>query len=729
MLRTEVFFALLLSLSQVLSPSFAYADPARARTEGYTDGSGDGAREGRDRGPEDGRREGDRKGYSEGYDRCEREEEQRHYDLGYRDGTYPGERDGRDRGEDDGERNGRSVGHADGTRDGEQRADRDASNAARPLGTQRGTEEANQSDASARGDRDGTIAGDELARRHALERDYPRGRSDYRNERFNEPIENNDEFAQQALALLEKALLTDDAPQASFEKLRAPSPDRRYWNPRRTYPTPEENSAYQSGYASGYPSGMSSAYDQSYAQAYNVAYSSGYARGCTAAKNQNYRDDYDRGYQAGYRSAYDREYRRTYDEYYSRAYSSAFSTASRDAYSREYPSRYQWHYEDARAQAYARRVNELYTAAYERAKKIKYDAVYPGYAAQEYARGRADETADFQARPVRLLAASIQETIANGVYEPGELLRARVELRNFEGALAGRDIRVTIEAVDAKLSVISQSESTLRLDLRRKSLTKVSGLLEFRMNENAVKKTTAFVIRAEYQGRNVGMQTVSIKPLFLLELTWAEAPKLREGIESVLKIKAKNNGNVAFAAGAPVLFSSKPELLEITRAEAILGALPSGGEQVLEFAAIARKSGTSIALPVVFQALAGPERRRVGLLDETRDIPLANDYRIEILTSLDNLRKPGVTRVEYRITNVGERAAPKGLQLKSIVNGESADNFSVVGPNPQYLSPIPAGKSSKFVVPLMSKDPNSGGQLELQVQEDGRTVVIHRKDF
>jgi hypothetical protein len=474
---------------------------------------------------------------------------------------------------------------------------------------------------------------------------------------------------------------------------------------------------------------MSQAYDQSYAGAYNSAYSAAYSRGCLSAKNQNYRDDYDRGYQAGYRAAFDREYRRSYDDYYARAYSSEFVSASRETYKREYPSRYQWHFENARAQAFARRVNELYAASFDRAKKIKYDAAYPSYAAQEYARGRADEAADFQARPVRLLAASLQETIINGVFEPGELLHARIELRNFESSISGRDLRVTIQALDSSLSIISQSESTLRLDLRARSLTRVMGLLEFRMNENAVKKTTAFVIRAEYQGRNIGMQTVSIQPQFLVELTWAEAPKLREGIESVIKLKAKNNGNVALSAGAQVLFNSKPDLLEITREQALMSALSPGGEQVLEFAAIARKSGSSIAIPVVFQALQGADRRRIGLLDETREIPLANDYRIEILTALENLRKPGVTRVEYRITNVGERAAPKGLQLKLAVNGDASANFSAVGPNPQYLSPLSAGKSSKFVMPVMSREVNLGGQLELQVQENGRTVVVHRKDF
>ena len=43
--------------------------------------------------------------------------------------------------------------------------------------------------------------------------------------------------------------------------------------------------------------------------------------------------------------------------------------------------------------------------------------------------------------------------------------------------------------------------------------------------------------------------------------------------------------------------------------------------------------------------------------------------------------------------------------------------------------PIAQGESESFVVPVLSNASNSGGTLQLEVQEDGRTVVVHQVQF
>ncbi|MGE0616749.1 MAG: hypothetical protein AB7P04_14045 [Bacteriovoracia bacterium] len=734
-------FYILLVLSLILPagaiPS-AQADPAGARSQGVSDGSADGAREGNERGPAEGRQAGLGKGFQDGFNKCEREEKERYYREGYRTGLLEGERIGRYDGDRAGEIDGRNRGDRDGDADGIARADRDAASVAVPLGTQRGIDEANRSDAPQRGDRDGIIAGDQEAQETARRVDYPRGRKDYRDARMAEAVENRDTFSQRAFGGFAPDLLGEEAGEThgltAAESMNFfASPDNRYYKPRRTYPSDEENRAYLAGYGSGYPSGFQSAYNGTYNNAYNAAYNAGYNDGCAKARAQDYRQDRVRGYNDGYRDGYAQEYRRAYDRAYADAYRDAFRDASEAAYRRTYDAAYARHYEDARQRAYAQRVNELYTAAYNAAKRRKYDEVYPTYAAQQYKLGQADEAEDFRLRPVRVQSAQVTETIVNGLYEPGEPLRLTVQLRNFDAsALAGRDIQFQLEALDANSAVISEASATLKRDLRRKSVTDVTEALEFRMNESAVNQAKAFVLKAFYQGRQIGNSQLVVTAKFMTVVTYAEPPELQEGIESPVKMKVTNQSQAATEANLLVTFESKPEDLQITVGSAAVGVLQPGESRVVEFRAIARKPGSSIKIPVFFSANLGPADRggrRVGLLDEMKEIPLKNDYRIGLKNSIGGLRKAGTTRAEYVITNISSRVSSRGLQLKASFLDDADANLVVLGPNPQYLKPIRRGKSLSFVIPVMSKRDNDGGTLVLEVQEDGRTVVVHQAKF
>src|SRR5690606_34227358 len=130
------------------------------------------------------------------------------------------------------------------------------------------------------------------------------------------------------------------------------------------------------------------------------------------------------------------------------------------------------------------------------------------------------EAEDFRLRPLRVLEAEITETIDNGLFEPGEKLHARVRLRNFAAAgLAGRDVQLSIVALDEGSSVISIGHEVLVRDLRSRSITDVHRALELRLNPSAAGKVSRFVIRARYQGREGGEQTVEIEANYMLDVS------------------------------------------------------------------------------------------------------------------------------------------------------------------------------------------------------------------
>lgn len=718
---------------------------AAARALGEQDGRAAGGREGDERGPNDGREDGRIAGHREGYARCEREERAKQQERGYRDGYIYGQDEGNVAGDRQGRSEGESRGRSEGQNDGLRRADNDAMRDATGPGRQRGYEEANASDADARGRNDGTIAGDQEARAQAERVDYPRGRKDYRDERLAEAVESEDSFNQKnpveglvgsissmakSLGSWMKASARNNDYAGELENAKANSPDNRYYNPSRSFPSPQETEAYRDGYRNGYNGGFQQRYNAAYDGVYRQAYDRNYELGCQEARRQDYRQDYQRGYNDGRQRGYNDQYRVAYDRAYRDTYNAWFRAASDEAYRGSYQRYYDAHFEAARSAAYRERYDQIYNAAYGVARQRKFNEMYPAYAEAAYKRGRADEAEEFRLKPVQLLDAAATETINNGLFEPGEALRLRVRMRNFsEAALTGRDVKITLQALDAGSAVISEAEASLVKGLKRKSITTVGEALEFRMNENAVNRAKNFRVTLSYQGRNVGEKIVAIQARFMVDMAFAESPELKEGIATKLKVRLRNQSNKATDAGLKVLFRSNPELIEILNDRVAVGILNPGEERVVEFGVIARRGGAVLEVPMVFQSLLGTERR-VGLIDQELRIPLVNDYRIEVgIPGVRALRSAGVSRVEYTIRNVGSRLLMKGLQLKVKINGENGGNFAVIGPNPQYLSPLLQGQSLSFVVPILSRDSNSGGVLELEVQEDGRTVIISRTEF
>ncbi|MCC7441705.1 MAG: hypothetical protein IT285_08730 [Bdellovibrionales bacterium] len=724
-------------ISALTLPAFsgaAQADPTqpnpeRARREGVSDGQPDGGREGRERGRHEGEREGRVEGYRNGFARCEREERERHYQQGYRDGFSYGEQEGFNYGLGQGEAEGSERGRREGTADGRARADRDARAEAEPLGAAQGIAQANASDAGAQGQSQGAAAGEEEARQTALRVDYPRGRKDYRDERFAEAVAHEDAFSQRPTTErdTETETITETATETETDSARA-VPDFRYNNPRRTYPHASENQAYHQGYRDGYIQGFNGSYRSTYNQHYQMAYRPAEDQGCWEARRQNYRPEYDRGFAQGRSEGYRRGFDRGYQQAFQNAYAREFGPASENTYRAEYPGFYQRHFEAARARAYSERYRELFDAAFQVAKRERFEARYPVLAREQYARGRADEAEDFRLKPARLLGAEISETWVNGVLEPEETLRVKLNLRNFAASgLDARDVRVSVRALDAGVTAIPVADEALVRGLRAKSVTAVSDALDVRLLGAAVGRPVRLAVRVTYQGRDGGEVTLTLNARWALQLQLDADPQFSEGIPTPVRLRTTNVSSEPIPAGVALNFRSRPEILEVTQGSAGLPALAPGESRVVEFTAIARKAGAAVAIPMLFEGLAAG--RRWGYLDLTRELPVVNDYSIRLATDVAKLKTQGVTRVEYVIRNESARLGFQGLQLHTRVLGSSGSEIQVIGPNPQLLAPLVPGQAVSFLVPVLALRDGLSGTLELEVQENGRTVVVHRKEF
>ncbi len=705
----------------------APVDTGSARNAGMQDGTADGRREGDVRGPNEGHEDGQRNGRANGYQRCERNERQEAQNNGYRAGYPVGERDGIDRGTTDGITNGENQGNINGIRDGALKAEQDAELDATPLGRAQGIEEANQSDASTLGTQAGTISGDKDALAKAVAVDYPRGRADYRNEIESEPIENEDSYLQSALQAV-SSVQNFIKSLSENESERRATPDRRFYHIRRNYPTSEENSAYRNGYDSGYSSGFHSGYNSSYQSAYRQAYDHGDNQGCQDARRQDYSRDYDRGYQEGYREGNSRAYQTAYDSAYRTSYQRIYPVAYENSHRETYPRAYAVYFEKARQQAYQEKYGEIYQSYFNVAYDKKFQEVYPLYAVEQYNLGRKDEAVLFEQLPVRLTGSEMIETIPNGLYEPGEPLKLKIKIRNFIGReLNGKDIQVKIRARNAAAAVISRPEVLLSQNLRRKSMTTISNVLEIRFNESVVNQSSTFDLILFYQGRDCGTFTFKLTPKFLLDLQFATPPVLREGMRSTFEAKVTNQANVRSDASTIVRLLSNSPAIEIVEGQADLSSLNPGESAIVKFVVIGRQGGNP-EIPLAFEALT-TSGRRIGLLDKTFEVPVLNDYTITLKQVPQSLREVGITRVDYVIDNVSSRLIMRSLQLITRFTPNEGEPFVVVGPNPQYLRPLLKGQATSFVVPVFAKEKNNGGILELEVQENGQTVVIHRVQF
>lgn len=717
----------------------------KARTEARADGSQDGIREARARASAEGLQDGRNIGFQQGFDRCSREEAERAYNagvqVGIRDGSARGDQEGEARGEAEGAQRGVAEGQADGLA----RAKADATKTAGPIGTKDGQAQGDQTDASQRGEADGLAKGDLDALTRADTVDYQQARKTFRERRFGEEPARRDAFSNRADVAktsntneTPKADLSAAAIQKGLEAFMAAdqfsiqvAPDRRFYNPRRTYPTEAAMRVYLDEYARAYPSGFQTEYGPIFMRAREDGIRNGIQTGCVDARRRDYQQSFDEGYRVAFTQSYDAAFKQNYDRSFQRAHSREFGPASQQSYQSSYDGFYREAYEAARVSAYNSRVAALYQAAFSRAHDSKFAQVYPGYQQAAVKRAERDEQLEFEANPLRLIDAQVVESNGNGLVEPNETLRAKIVLRNFsEKALAGQSIRARIRALDSTQAVIASSDEPLAKDLRDLSLTTVSNILELIVNESAVGKVVRLEVEVLRDGKSIGTKSIDLRPQFMVSTLIAEAPVLREGMPAKIKVRVRNE-SLSDAQAVRARIAVDPNLITISQGEVIVNGLRAGEARDVEFTVIARTPSNSIDLPIVVSAIDG-SGRRVGVNDLSRRVAVENDYRITVSSKVDTLRSAGLTRAIYNLKNVSSRIDFKSIQLTVRLvddQGQLLSGFAIVGPNPQLLRPMVKGEQIRFVVPIMSAGRNDGGKLELEVREDGRLVVVHQLKF
>jgi hypothetical protein len=218
-----------------------------------------------------------------------------------------------------------------------------------------------------------------------------------------------------------------------------------------------------------------------------------------------------------------------------------------------------------------------------------------------------------------------------------------------------------------------------------------------------------------------------VNPRFLTELSFASRPEVKEGLQTTLQIRVHNNGNKPTDPNLKVKLQAASREIEILQDTALAGQIAPGGDKIVSFPVIGRGQGNTVDLPLVIQALES-SGRRIGLIDGVQSLPVTNDYRVQIRQdTLSGLRSNGLTRIEYVVQNVSSRILLKGLSLKVTFPGSANGQFVVIGPNPQYLQPVLQGQTASFLIPVLSSGGN--GVMQVEVKEDGRTVVIDRNNF
>lgn len=461
-------------------------DTDGARRSGVSDGESDGAREGEARA----RREGEEKGYRDGRDRAYKDTVQRlerqAFDDGLRDGRYAGGAEGQRRGADVGRQQGLDEGRRQGETEGTERARTDAQTNARGPATQAGNAAAEASDATAVGTREGTVQGDGEALGKAREVDYARGRADYFQQRTAEPVKGT------------LPLSWDDG----FQQAQ--------YNPRRQYPTPEENTAYRQGYESGYDRGRRNSYDREYRSCYDRACDRGRDEGRREAERRDYSYEKRRGYDQGYREQYDAAFENSRVQALVTARAEETARTSQAVYAQKYPGFYDASFTQYRDEAYKARYEALRSAAREAARASTFDSRYPEYAKKLYQQGRVDEKADLAARPLRISALDFAGAL-EGAAAPGTPLYLQLSLRNYGEAKMGA-VSVIVEPATAGSAYLPTPRLAFGKEIPAKAVAAGKDLLELQLRKEFEGQPLEFQVKVYYKDKLMDSRALTLTP-------------------------------------------------------------------------------------------------------------------------------------------------------------------------------------------------------------------------
>lgn len=784
-LKAQKAIATILLLSTTLtlaSPPIDYA--AAGRDQGSRDSTGEAKRLGRLTGLEDGKQ----MGYNEGFGVCAMEMRQSAIRRGERQGDIDGGAHGRDEGIARGTADGQNKGDTDGAADGNLRADHQAYTDATPRGTQDGINTANQTDAAARGSADGKIAGDAEARKTADASEYQPAREEYRAERTaeairsestirigpsaeapalrsavsagfssttmtdrsgsedhhsngnaNHPANNpNDppvpnvkptQAAEQTLAYCKKNTSSTPAPIPSGTPLPSPSG------------TPSSKSEFEKctdDYKPAYEVAFLATFKSEYIATYKIAYDQQFPQwkveGCRAARADDYRTEYEAGYRRAYDESYQVVFNRLYNDTYGRVYRDSFAASSAESYDATYPAHYDTHYQAAKSKAIAERTGELYQRAYAAGKDSEYRAKYPVYAAATIKRARADEAAEFIRLPVRLLGLRVIESVRDGIMEPGEKLTVDMDLRNFsEATISARDLEIRATAKTASGVAIPGSVALLPRDLAAKSLNHILGALDIRLDESAIGRAASLEIQVSVKGQRLATESLSLTAARLTRIQLVETPVVRLGYPGALKLRVTNLSSLPLPENATVSVSTNMEGVTFEKTSGAVNALGAGEARDIQFGFTA--DGYTGGSPVLFtSSLNLASGRRVGLLNETREVPALQDYSFKVknglLTgSISDLKKSGKTKLVIFVKNISQRKGTGSLTATASITGVNASKFSFVKGNQVVFSPLDPGSEQKQKIVVRADGKNSGGTFVLEIRESGKLIGKYKENF
>jgi hypothetical protein len=491
---------------------------------------------------------------------------------------------------------------------------------------------------------------------------------------------------------------------------------------------------YRPAYEQAFVDSFRTEYVQAWRKAYNNQYDQWRPEGCRAAQAADYSQDYNRGYRRAYDDAYQAVYRSSYNETFPRVYRDEFAKASDASYRQTYEPAYDRHYQAAKAEAIRVRTGQLYQAAYDSAKSAEYSARYPGYKAEVVKRARADEAAEFTRVPVRLLSLKLQESVKDQILEPGEKLTVDMDLRNFSDApVAARELDLRAVAKTSSGLAIPGAVTLLPKDLAAKSLSHVVGAFDIRLDESAVGKIVSVELQLSVRGNRLATEKIDLEAKTLTTIALLETPVMRLGYPGQIRLRVTNQSSLVLPESATLAISANMEGVTLQKTTESIVGLRAGESRdvVFPFMVDSASSAQTVNFAASLNLASG---RRVGLLNETRQVPSMQDYAFKIRNGvfdgdIVDLRKKGTVRVPIFVKNVSQRAATESITVTASIKGENAKHFKFTKGNQATYSPLGPGKEEKQKIVVKVDSKNSGGIFSIEVREGGRLIGRYEEQF
>jgi hypothetical protein len=349
-------------------------------------------------------------------------------------------------------------------------------------------------------------------------------------------------------------------------------------------------------------------------------------------------------------------------------------------------------------------------------------------------RARADEAAEFDRIPVRLLGMRLQESIPDGILEPGEKLMVDLDLRNFsDGTVASRELDLRVVAKTSGGVAIPGTVAILPKDLAPKSLSHVKGAFDIRLDESAVGKIVSLELQLAARGSRLATEKLELRGNTLTRIELVETPTVRLGYPGTLRLRIVNQSSRSLPENASVSLTTNLEGVTFEKTSAEVNGLQAGEAREVAFSFVAEKvrGRQSVEFAAMLNLASG---RRIGMLDETREVASLQDYSFQVKNSLfkgdiDDLRKSGTTRLAILVKNTSSRKATESLTVTASVKGPNAKLFRFTKGNQVTYSPISSGKSEKQKISVKVDGKNSGGTFVLEVREGGKLIGVFEETF